>query len=72
MLSETSGVPDEVAGGSDLHLMFVVLLGDKPVPLLMPYLVPGRLVGALQEWCFVNSTLASVRHSVETFTDVTE
>ena len=70
MLSETSDVPESVGAAAGLVLMFVVVLADKPVPLLMPYVVPSRLAASLQQWCFVNSTGAGVRHSVETFDEV--
>ncbi len=67
MVSEPKAAPDAVRGKSQLRLVFVVLLTDKPIPLMMPYLYNAEEVpesDSLSQWCFVNSDGQAVRHDV--------
>jgi hypothetical protein len=68
MVSEPNEVPEEItAAGAALRLVFVVLLTDKPVPLIMPYLYDRAVVSAsdpLSQWCLINSEGSAVRQSV--------
>ena len=67
MVSEPKAAPDAVRAGATLKLVFVVLLTDKPIPLMMPYLYDAGAVpdsDTLSQWCFVNSQGEAVRHSV--------
>ncbi|CAE7211105.1 unnamed protein product [Symbiodinium sp. KB8] len=75
LLSAATPVPEELQGtvngeATELALVFLVLLGDKPIPLLLPYLHAAQHSSALTEWCLVNSQGAGVRHHVEGFADV--
>jgi len=67
MVSEPKSAPDAVRGGLTLKLVFVVLLTDKPIPLMMPYLYDVGAVpkeDSLSQWCFINSDGQAVRHDV--------
>ena len=49
----------------------VLLFTEKPVPIILPYLFDASVTSnTLNEWEFVNSSMASSRHSVEFDEDV--
>ena len=48
----------------------IVIMTDKKLPLLMPYVFPDDTRNTLQEWLLVNSQEKESRHSIQEFNEI--